>query len=820
MATLRVEELGPAALYRKYDPAEFSFETTGDLDDLTGTIGQERAVAAIEFAAGIAREGYNMFALGVPGTGRHSVVRQYLEKHAAQRPVPPDVCYVHNFDESDKPRLLLLPAGSGHQLRRDMTKLAERVKDALTSAFESEEYQNRRQVIEDEFKERPREELQDIEERAKEAGLVLLRSPVGMAFAPMREGEVMSGDDFRKLPEEEQQEIQKKVEAFQEEAQKALRQMPSWDRDRHTKVDELEQEVAEAAVVPLVLELKEKYEALKDVAFYLESVQQDVVDRARELVQQSESSEERSAGAAGRGQDPDLAFTKYHVNLVVDNKGATGAPVVHEDHPTYDNLIGRIEHMAQFGALTTNFNHIKAGSLHRANGGYLMLDAHKLLSTPYAWDALKRALESHRLRIESLGQALSMVSTVSLDPEPLELTVQVVLLGEPMLYYLLAQHDPDFEELFKVASDFDSQMEASADNREGYVRLLAELARRDRLRPFDRTAVARMLEQSARLAGDQEKLTARIGQVHDLLREADYFAGFNGGETVTAQHVEQAIEAQIHRSDRIRERVHEQIVHGTVMVDVEGAKVGQVNGLSVLMMGNFAFGQPSRLTARVRLGQGNVVDIEREVELGGPIHSKGVLILAGYLGAHYTPDRPLSLSASLVFEQSYGGVDGDSASAAELFALHSAIAEVPIKQSLAVTGSVNQHGQVQAIGGANEKIEGFFDICRAKGMTGNQGVILPASNVRHLMLRRDVVDAVAAGRFHIYPIETVDQGLELLTGMPTAARDESGEYPPGTLNRLVEERLMEFAEKRRAFGAKGADAEDAEPESTGEAGNN
>lgn len=808
MATRRVEELGPAALYRTYDPADFGFETTEDLEDLSGTVGQRRAVAAVEFAAGIGREGYNIFALGAPGTGRHSVVRHYLENHAENRPAPPDVCYVHNFDEPDCPRLLLLPAGTGVQLRRDMSRLAEQVRDALTSAFESEEYQTRRQVIEDEFKERPREELREIEERAKEAGLVLLRSPVGMAFAPIREGEVMSGDEFRQLPEEEQKEIQEKVESFQQEAQKALRQMSSWDRDRHTKIDALEHEVAGAAVAALLKELKEKYEFVEDVVAFLEAVQQDVVEHARELVQPTDSQQEGPAARVPRTPDRDTALTKYHVNLIVDNKGMAGAPVVYEDHPTYDNLIGRIEHVAQFGALTTNFNHIKAGSLHRANGGYLMVDAHKLLTAPYAWEALKRALQSHSLRIESLGQALSVVSTVSLDPEPLALDVQVVLLGEPMLYYLLSQHDPDFPELFKVASDFDSQMDASPENRDGYVRLLAELARTDRLRPLDRGAVARVLEQSARIAGDQEKLTARIGLVNDLLREADYFAQTNGSDTVTAQHVQQAIDAQIDRSDRIRERVHEQIVNGTVMIDVDGAKVGQVNGLSVLTMGNFAFGQPSRLTARVRLGQGNVIDIEREVELGGPIHSKGVLILASYLGAAYTPDRPLSLSASLVFEQSYGGVDGDSASAAELFALHSAIGEVPLKQSIAVTGSVNQHGQVQAIGGINEKIEGFYDICRAKGLTGTQGVIIPASNVRHLMLRKDVVDAVARGRFHIYPIETVNQGLELLTDMPTSDRDESGSYPEGTLNRLVEEKLDEYAEKRRAFASQPARSDD------------
>ncbi len=805
-----MKELGPAALYRRYDPEEFDFETTAELEDLTGTVGQPRAVAAVEFAAGIAREGYNIFALGAPGVGKHSLVSHYLEKHAETRAVPPDVCYVHNFEEPDKPRLLQLPPGRGVDLRRDTAKLAENLRAALTGAFESEEYQTRRQVIEDEFKERPREELRDIEERAKQEGLVLLRSPVGMAFAPTKDGEVMSGDEFRALPEEEQKKIQEKVEGYQEEAQKALRQMPSWDRDRHTRVRDLDREVVEAAVAAPLDELRQKYESLPGVVAYLDAVQHDVVERARELVEQDGPSGEAVIAVGPKGPDRKASMSRYHVNLLVDNRGTTGAPVIYEDNPTYDNLIGRIEHVAQFGALSTDFNHIKAGSLHRANGGYIMLDAHKLLRAPYAWEALKRALQSGNLRIESLGQTLSMMAVVSLEPEPLPLNVQVVLLGEPILYYLLSQHDPDFEELFKVASDFAELMDATPENVKGYVRLLATLAREDNLRRFDRSAVARLLEYSSRVVGDQERLTARIGVIHDLLREADYWAGVNGVEVVKAQHVQQAIDAQINRADRVRERVHEQIAMGTIMIDVAGAKAGQVNGLSVLMLGNFAFGRPSRLTARVRLGQGNVVDIEREVELGGPLHSKGVLILAGYLGANYTPDQPLSLSASIVFEQSYSGIDGDSASAAELFALLSAIAEIPLKQSLAVTGSVNQHGEVQAIGGVNEKIEGFFDVCCAKGITGEQGVIIPASNVRHLMLRRDVVAAVSSGQFHIYPIETIDQGLELLTGMPTAARQSNGEYPEGTFNRLVETKLLELAEKRRAFGARnGADKEPA-----------
>jgi lon-related putative ATP-dependent protease len=799
-----VRELGPAALYRAYDPAELEFETSKELEDLAGTVGQPRAVAAVEFAAGIARDGYNIFALGAPGTGKHSLVRHYLERHAAARPVPPDLCYVHNFEDPGAPRLVRLAAGRGADFRRDMVTLAERLHTGLTAAFESEEYQTRRQVIEEEFKERPREELGDIEKRAKEEGLVLLRSPVGMAFAPLRNGEVMSGDEFRNLPDEQQKEIEAKVETFQEEAQQALRQMPSWERERQERIHQLEREVTENAITNLLDELHKKYQDTPDVLNHLDAVRADVVEQGRELVESENTAPSAAMGIEmPQGRPRKGRLSRYHVNLIVDNRGLSGAPVVYEDNPTYDNLMGRIEHSAQFGALTTDFSHIKAGALHRANGGYLMVDAHKLLRVPYAWDALKRALQARRLRIEPLGQSLSLLNTVSLEPEPVELKVQVVLLGEPTLYYLLCAHDPDFEELFKVASDFAELMDATGDNVTAYLRLLAMLARGDELKPFDRAAMARLLEHSTRLAGDRDKLTARVGMVHDVMREADYWAGASGETVVGATHVQQAIAAQIHRADRMRERVHEQIELGTIMIDVAGAKIGQINGLAVISLGNFAFGRPNRLTARVRMGSGNVVDIEREVELGGPLHSKGVLILASYLGAHYAPDFPLSLSASLVFEQSYSGVDGDSASAAELFALLSAIAQVPVRQDIAVTGSVNQHGEIQAIGGVNEKIEGFFDVCRALGLSGEQGVMIPATNVRHLMLRQDVVDAVASGRFHIYPIATVDEGVELLTGMETARRDDSGRYPEGSINHLVEQRLRNYAEQKRAFSSDG-----------------
>ena len=798
-------ELEPGALYRRCDPQAFTFRTTAEVEDVTETVGQPRAVAAVEFAIGIASDGYNIFALGAPGTGKLTLVRQALGAHAKIRPVPPDLCYVHNFDEPHKPRLLELPAGTGAALRRDLDHLAEELHPAIAGALEGEEYQRRRLAIEQEIKDRPQQELEAIGERAKREGLALLHTPVGLAVAGRPDGEVLTDEELQKLPAEERERLQARIQAFEEELQKTIRQLPRWIRERRERLRELSREVTELVVTHLMEDVRGKYESLPHVREHLAAVQRDVIEHAQETVEPEEALPDallealRRSGFAGGGGPASLR--RYRVNVLVDNSGLTGAPVVYEDNPTYDNLIGRIEHAAQFGALVTGFHLIKAGALHRASGGYLVLEAHKLLRAPYAWEALKRALQSRRLRIESLGQALSLVSTVSLEPEPARLDVQVVLLGEPLLYYLLYHLDPDFGELFKVAADFDDQMEATPEGQRRYAHLIANLARREGLRPFDHNAVARLVEHSARLAGHQQKLSTRIAAMLDLLREAHYWAGQAGTEVATAAHVQQAIDAQVHRSDRLRERVYEEIARGTILIDTEGAKAGQVNSLSIVSLGTFAFARPTRITARVRLGQGDVIDIEREVELGGPIHSKGILILAGYLGSRYTVERPLSLHASLVSEQSYAGVEGDSASAAELFALLSAIAGVPIKQNLGVTGSVNQHGQVQAVGAINEKIEGFFDVCRARGLTGEHGVVVPAANVQHLMLRQDVIDAVAARRFHVYAIETVDQGIELLTGMPAPDRDAAGQYPEGSFNWLVESRLVEFAEKWQAFGA-------------------
>jgi lon-related putative ATP-dependent protease len=816
---ITAQPLSAQQLRQICDPAQFDFETTAELKDLGEIVGQERAVDAIQFGIGIQREGYNLFALGPSGTGKRTTIRQFLDQKAAAESIPLDWCYVNNFEQPHKPRALRLPPGQGVVLRKDMEQLIEELRTAIPVTFESEDYRTRRQEAEEEFKERQEKAFGAIQEEAKERDIALIRTPVGLAFAPLREGEVISPDEFQELPEERRKQVETDISDLQEQLQAIIYQVRQWEREARKKVKELDRQIAMSIVGHPVDELRKKYAELANVVDYLNEVQQDVIENADEFRKTEEAPQVMGIPLPPSLMGPPV-FRRYQVNVLVDHSESKGAPVVYEDHPTYNNLIGRIEHIAQMGALLTDFSLIKPGALHRANGGYLILDARQMLLQPYAWDGLKRALRSREMRIESLGQVLSLVSTVSLEPEPIPLDVKVVLIGERLLYYLLHQFDPDFGELFKVEADFSGEMARSPENNLLYARLIATMASRQGLRPFNQGAVARIIERSARITRDAEKLSTHLLSIADLLHEADYWAGVTGNGITTAGDVQRAIDAQIHRADRLQERVQEGIRRGTILIDTTGEQAGQVNGLSVIALGNFAFGQPSRITARVRLGGGKVMDIEREVELGGPIHSKGVLILAGFLGARYATEYPLSLSASLVFEQSYGGIEGDSASLAELCALLSALAEVPVKQSLAVTGSINQHGRVQPIGGVNEKIEGFFDVCQARGLTGEQGVIIPVANVQHLMLRQDVVAAVAASQFHVYSVQTVDQATEIVTGIPAGERDEEGNFPEGSINQLVQTRLIELAKKQRAFAAppeKAGEEEEVVEEEEGEA---
>jgi lon-related putative ATP-dependent protease len=796
-----VKSLEATVLCQRCNPDQFTFETTAELPDPDQMIGQARAVKAVRFGIGIRREGYNLFVLGPPGTGKHSLVQQFLNQEAATKPPPSDWCYVNNFEQPHKPRALQLPPGQGVVLRRDMEKLVEDLRLIIPAVFESEEYQTRRDAIEEEFKARGKQAFAEIRQQAEKHGITIIGTPVGLSFAPLHEGHIISREEFDELPQQEQTHVKDEVAELEEQLQKVGGRLFQWEKEIRDRLKALKREVSLLAAGHLIDDLRHKYNGLPAVVDYLNAVQQDVVENVDDF----RPSEELSAAPFSNIPLPlspldSPKFRRYRVNVLIDDSPSQGVPVIYEDHPTHQNLVGQVEHIvAQMGTLMTDFNLIKAGALHRANGGYLVLDAHKVLLQPYAWEELKRALRSGEIRIESLGQIFGLVSTVSLEPEPIPLNIKIILIGERLLYYLLYQFDPEFRELFKVEVDFEERMVRSPENDLLYARLMGALARKEGLRHFDRAAVARVIEYSARLVSDAEKLSTHMQSIADLLREADYWAGETGHAIVSVVDIQQAIDAQIQRASRLHEEILEEIDRETILIDTQGEKIGQVNSLSVMILGDFMFARPSRITARVWLGKGEVVDIEREVELGGPLHSKGVLILSGFLGARFALERPLSLAASLVFEQSYSSVEGDSASSAELYALLSALAEVPIKQVLAVTGSVNQLGQVQAIGAVNEKIEGFFDICQARGLTGEQGVLIPASNVKHLMLREDIVEAVAAGQFHIYPVETIDQGIELLTGIPAGERDETGKFPEGSINQRVEARLALLSDRWRAF---------------------
>jgi lon-related putative ATP-dependent protease len=783
--------LAPAQLRRRCDLSAAGFATTDQLQEPDGVLAQARAVEAIRFGIGVRSDGYNLFAMGPDGHGRHTTVRNLLTERAAREPLPSDWCYLFNFETPHKPTRLDLPAGRALQFRQDMQRLVEDLQAAIPGAFETDEYRARRQEIETEFNERQEKGVGAVGEKARRENIALLRTPSGFAFAPIHKDGVMEPDRFRALPEDEQHRFETAIAALQAELEKVIEEVPKWRREAQRKLRELNRQVTRSAVASLIEELRTDWGELPQVRQYLVRVQEDVLDHAEFFRQPKEGEQPTLFGIPmPRAEPAESPFRRYQVNVLVEHSKSQGAPVVYEDNPNYGNLIGRIEHIAQMGTLVTDFTLIKAGALHRANGGYLVLDALKLLTQPFSWDMLKRALRSREIRAESPAQSYGLISTVSLEPEPIPLDVKVVLVGERLIYYLMHAYDPEFRELFKVASDFEEDTERGPGTELAHARVIATLARREKLRPLERAAVERVIEQAARQAGDAERLSLHLRGLVDLLRETDYWAQDAGRALATEADVARALEARERRLDRVRHRILQETLRGTLLVSSAGERVGQVNGLSVMQLGGFAFGMPHRITARVRLGGGKVVDIERETELGGPIHSKGVLILSGYLAGRYAARHPLSLAASLVFEQSYSGVEGDSASSAELYALLSALAEAPLRQSLAVTGSVNQHGDVQAIGGVNEKIEGFFDLCEARGLDGSQGVVIPASNVKHLMLRERVIDAVAAGKFHLYAVETVDQGIEILTGMPA-----------DRVNRRVEERLLDFAQRARPPGA-------------------
>ena len=789
----RTGALAPDQLRTPCDPALLDFDTTQALPEPELPFGQARATEAVELGLDIAGAGYNLFVLGRPGSGRHEAVRGLVQAHARRHPAPDDWCYIYNFADPTKPRALSLPAGEGTRLRAQMQGFVEEVGKAIEVAFEGEEYRSRIEAIEKEYKQREGEALQALVRTGAGKGIAVLRTPQGFAFAPMKDGEPMTPEQLAALSEEEREHLGQLVEEMRAPLVELMHQLPRMRREMQNRLRQATRETMGYAAGHLIEELKEGFAAHPTVLAFLDDVLKDILEAGQQLREQR-SEDEEPGGFTGS-----LSLIRYQVNLFVGHEATDHAPVLDCGNPTYANLLGRIDHMPHMGTLLTNFTLIKPGGLQRANGGYLLLDALEVLSQPYAWDGLKRALQSGQAVIESLPQMLGWVSTVAIEPQPIPLRLKIILFGERRHYYLLQALDPEFDDLFKVAADFEDQVPRDARQTARYAALVGSIARRARLRPLERGAVAHLVEHAAREAGDAGKLSTSTRGLTDLLHEADLMALRASREVIRRQDVVQALAARIRRADRLRDTLHDAVLSDTLRIATDGEQVAQVNGLAVLELGEFRFGHPVRITATARLGDGDLVDIEREAALGQPIHSKGVLILAAFLRSHYARSLPFSLSASLVFEQSYGPVEGDSASLAELCALLSALAGLPLAQSLAVTGSMDQAGAVQAIGGVNEKIEGFFDVCRERGLTGAQGVLIPRANVRHLMLREDVVDAAGRGLFHVFPVATVDQAIELLTGRPAGQRDSRGNLPEGSVNQLVTARLAQMSLDRQSY---------------------
>ncbi len=797
-----IKPLPPESLRKVCPPESLPFESTADLAVLDEVVAQDRAVQAIAFGAAIRSQGFNLFALGPPGAGKMTAVKRFLAREAAKLPPPPDWCYVNNFAEPHRPRALRLAPGRARAFRDDCERLLDELKAGIPRAFEAEPYEQQRRKLIEEAQKRHAAELDGLQERAKERGFGLVKTPSGFMVAPMLRGQVLKPEGLEALEEAARQEVQRRSETVQQDLAATLRRIREIERETKAGLDALDREVATSAVDHPLEELKEKYRDQAEIVQHLEALREDVLEHV-ELFRRDRGGEGPAEAMAAMaqaqlGRDP---LDRYRVNLMVEHADAAGAPVVVEPHPTCQNLLGRIEHQAQMGALFTNFMMVKAGALHRANGGFLVLEALEVLKQYFAWDPLKRSLKNRQIKIEEPGEQFRLVSTVTLEPEPIPLDVKVVLVGSPWLYYLLYYLDPEFRELFKVKVDFGPDVARTPEQVAGFARVLATTAREEGLLPFDRTAVARLVEHSSRLVEDQERLATTFGELLDVAREAHFWATRNGHGRVLGEDVARAVEARRYRSNRIEERLRDLITEGTLLIDTDGAALGQVNGIAVLPVGDYWFGRPSRITARTFLGRGGIVDIEREARTGGRIHSKGVLILSGYLGWRYAQRLPLSLSASLGFEQVYEEIEGDSASSAELYAILSALSGLALRQDLAVTGSVNQNGEVQAVGGVNAKVEGFFDVCAARGLTGRQGVLIPAANVRHLMLREDVVEAVRAGQFHVYGVRTIDEGIALLTGKEAGERGPDGTFPEGTANFLVDKRLREMAEQTRNFRA-------------------
>lgn len=790
----------PERLRRRLDPAGLPFRSTAEIGALRGPLNQERAMEALRFGVGISSRGYNIFVTGVSGSGRTSMVKAYLEQVAATQPAPSDWVYLHDFDQPDTPKAVGVPAGKARQLAQDMDGFIADARREISHAFESERYAERRQQLARDQAERRDPILSELDSFARDRGFGLDVSPAGIVATPVRAGRPLTQGEVQHLSESERQELEKRGLEVQNEIGLILRRLGELQREGAEQLAKLDREVARFALEPLLNPLRAKYSELPEVAAHIDRIADDMPNHLPDF----------RGAAHGEGAQPSTPLEaalavdhtdRYRVNVLVDNSGLKGAPVLVETNPTYYNLIGRVEYRATLGMMVTDFRQIKSGALHRANGGFLILQAASVLTNPFAWAGLVRALSTQHVRIENLGEQFTALPTGSLSPASAPLRVKVVLVGTPALYQLLFELDEEFRELFKVRVDFAPEVEWNEDSLAAYASFVRRCVDDGGFKQFDAGAVARVVEETARWRESQRKLSTRLRDLDDLVAESSFWADQAGHPLVTADDVGKATSEKSRRSSLSEERLREMITDGTIHVEVAGARVGQLNGLSVVELGDHRFGIPSRISAGVALGRGSIESIDRETELGGPIHNKGFLIVSGFLASRYAQERPLAMRATLTFEQSYGAVEGDSASCAELYALLSALADAPLKQSVAVTGSVDQHGSVQAIGGVIDKIEGFFKVCKTIGLNGEQGVMIPKTNVNDLMLEEEIVEAVRAGRFHVWAVETIDQGIEILTGLPAGDRSPDGSFPEGTVHGRVAARLQEYARLQAEFGA-------------------
>ena len=772
--------------------------TSGDLTPLDGVIGQDRALRALNLGLGMRDKGFNVYVAGPPGTGKTTAVRNFLETAAKSRPAPPDWCYVNNFRNPYEPLYIKLLTGRARTFRKDVDNFIEEVRRAVPRALQSDEFQSKRDAFIKTAEERRNAILSDLGKEAEQSGFSIRATPLGIVLVPIIDGKPISEDELAALPEHTKKEIDKRRENLESRFEEAMKQVASLNKETRTGLEKLTSDAVQYAIGFVMDSLVKTYDDIPEVLKYLKDVRTDILENFELFAGTQEP-------AASQGQMlapwmKDLPFRRYQINVIVDNSDLKGAPVIFEENPTYTNLFGRIEKEAQFGSFTTDFTLVKGGSIHKANGGYLVLPVEGLLGNMLSYDGLKRALRSNKIVIEEAGERLGFISTKSLTPQPIPLDVKVTLVGNPLVYQLLFAYDPEFREFFKVKADFDTTIDRNKENLRRYASFVCTICGKEGLKHLESSAIAKVVEYGSRLAEDQRKLSTRFAQIADLIREANYYAIQDESKYINAGHVLKALEEKVYRSNLIQQKIFEMIQRGLILIDTSGTKVGQVNGLSVISLGDFEFGRPSRVTASIGLGREGVIDIEREAKMGGPIHTKGVLILGGYLANKYAQDKPLNLSARLVFEQSYEGVEGDSASSTELYAIVSSLADLPVKQNIAITGSVNQRGEVQAIGGVNEKIEGFYELCKSKGLKGDESVMIPRSNVQDLMLKEEVVKAVEEGHFHIYSVSNIDQGIEILTGVKAGERRRDGLFEPNTVNFKVDQRLRQMAEAMAKFG--------------------